>query len=325
MKRILILGGTGWLGREITARHLTAGNHVTCLARGISGTVPEGAPLHAVDRRAPDAYAEVVGRNWDEVIELSYDSELVRGALAVLAPTARHWTLISSVSVYADNSLPDADESAGLVSATDPADYAHAKVMTETATAAALGERLLIVRPGLIVGPADPSDRFGYWVARFAQGGETPVLIPHTEHRHVQVIDVRDLADWIVRAGLNRISGTIDAIGDAHPMSEVLARAAAVAGFTGSMVSASDHWLISHDVNFWAGKRSLPLWLPATATGFARRNNARYHGSGGLIRDIGDTLVATLDDERARGLQRERRSGLTRAQEQELLDLLAEL
>lgn len=319
MRHILILGGTGWLGHRLASHLLATGNDVTCLARGSSGQVLDGAVLIQADRTSPDAYAQVSDRDWDEVIELSYAPELVEGALAALAPRARHWTLVSSVSVYADSTLPDADESAALVTATDPTDYAQAKVMAETATAVALGDRLLIVRPGLIAGPGDPSDRFGYWVARFAQARNEPVLVPDTTDRHVQVIDVRDLARWIADAGTRRLTVTIDAVGNSHSLADVLSLCATVAGHTGMMVSADDDWLLKQGVNYWAGPGSLPLWLPVEATGFSRRNNARYKDAAGQLRPIEETIDAVLRDERARGLERERRSGLPRTRELELL------
>ena len=207
MRHVLVLGGTNWLGREIAARLVEQGDSVTCLARGSSGGAPAGAALVAADRTQPGAYDAVASRGWDEVIELSWDPLLVGTALEVLSARAAHWTLVSSVSVYATDADAGADEGASTVEPADPADYGHAKAAAERSSALALGDRLLVVRPGLIAGPGDPSDRFGYWVGRLALAGDDPVLMPDPDTVAVQAVDVRDLADWIVLAGRNRLTG----------------------------------------------------------------------------------------------------------------------
>lgn len=319
MRRILILGGTAWLGHEIARAALADGAEVVCLARGASGTAPDGARLVVADRTHPGAYDTLDG-TWDEVVELSYDLGLVTSALDALAERARHWTLVSTVSVYADDTAPGADESAAVVEPLDLADYGQAKVAAERATTARAGHRLLVVRPGLIVGPGDPSDRFGYWPSRLARGGQ--VLSPTAAVRSVQVIDVADLAAWVVRTGADGVTGVVDAVGHPHTFAELLAQTGAVAGFEGELVEAEDAWLLDHDVRYWAGPRSLPLWLPVEAAGLARRSNAAYLAAGGAVRPLEDTLRRTLDDELARGLDRERRSGVTAEDESALLDEL---
>ncbi|MGN6408623.1 MAG: NAD-dependent epimerase/dehydratase family protein, partial [Curtobacterium sp.] len=166
--RALVLGGTGWLGRAIVRDLLERGAEVTCLARGATGDVPDGARLVRTDRRADGAYGTVRGA-WDEVVELSSDPELVRPALGALADSAAHWTLVSTVSVYARNDEPGADETAEVVQPVDLTQYADAKVAAERSSTDRLGPRLLVARPGLIVGAGDPSDRFGYWPARLSR------------------------------------------------------------------------------------------------------------------------------------------------------------
>lgn len=318
---VLVLGGTAWLGKEIVRHLLAAGDRVTCLARG-SAAPPPGARLVAADRTAPDAYAAVREQRWDEVLELSYASDLVTGALDALADSARHWTLISSISVYADNSRPWDDETAALLEPRDLRDYGQAKVAAETATAAAVGDRLLLVRPGLIAGPGDGSDRFGYWVSRFALAGDGAVLVPDAAERAVQVIDVQDLAVWLVDAGRRGLTGTFNATGEVHPFAEVLDLAAQIAGFRGQTVVAPDTWLLQNDVRYWSGPRSLPLWLPSEDAGLPRRDTSAFRRAGGSPADLPTTLLRALVDERRRGLARPRRSGLARAEELELLDRL---
>lgn len=316
MRRVLILGGTGWLGREIAQAALNAGESVTCLARGASGDVPEGAHLIRADRMLPGAYSAASGE-WDDVIELAYDAAIVQSALDALAARTQHWTLVSTISVYSDSSTPNADESAALVTPADLSQYADAKVAAERATVAQVGDRLLIARPGLIVGPGDPSDRFGYWPARLQRGGR--VLTPTTEGRHVQVIDVADLAGWLVKAGQEQRTGTIDAVGAAHPMDKFFDAAVEATSFAGELVKVDDDALVQRGVNYWAGPRSLPLWLPLDSAALAQRSGAAFRAAGGVPRPLEDTLVRVLDDEVTRGIHRPRRSGLTATEESELL------
>ncbi|HPT95498.1 MAG TPA: reductase [Microbacteriaceae bacterium] len=353
MRQVLILGGTAWLGREIAHAALAHGAEVTCLARGNSGEVASGARLVIADRAAPGAYDALLDREWDDVIEISYDLGFVQGALAALTGRARHWTLVSSVSVYADDTTPGADERADLVEPTDLANYAHAKVAAERATQDAAPQRLLIARPGLIAGPGDGSDRFGYWPGRFAAAAcgpstattpstpsaantpsaastsattapqHTQVLLPDARDRATQAIDVRDLADWIVRAGEAGDTGVVNAVGDVHELVEVLDLAAEAAGFAGEWVVASDARLIAAGVHYWAGPHSLPLWLPNEARGFMRYKNDAYRAHGGMLRPLAATIADVRDDERERGLDRPRRSGLTRAEERAVIVALA--
>lgn len=317
MTRVLVLGGTGWLGREIVRAHLAQGAEVTCLARGETGGVPDGARLIRADRREPDAYARVAGHDWDEVVEIAYDHDLVTSALDALADRAAHWTLVSSVSVYARSDEPRADETAALVEPVDLTQYPDAKVAAERATAARVGDRLLVARPGLIVGPGDPSDRFGYWPARLQQGGRA--VTPEPAGRHVQVIDARDLAAWLARASADRLTGTFNVVGEIHPMQHVLDEVAAITGFDGELVTLDDATLAAHGVNHWAGPRSLPLWLPADFSGFMQRDNTAYLAAGGALTPLAQTTADVAADERERGLDRPRRAGLSRAEEAEML------
>jgi nucleoside-diphosphate-sugar epimerase len=316
MGRVLILGGTAWLGRELVRAALTDGDEVTCLARGESGDAPSGAELVRADRSLPDAYAAVADREWDRVIELSWDHDFATGALAALVERAAHWTLISTISVYASNSTVGADETDPVVAPDDLEDYGQAKVAVELATTTAVGDRLLIVRPGLIAGPGDPSDRFGYWVARMAFAGSEPVLSMHAEGRTAQVIDVRDLAEFAARS---TDTGILNAVGDSRALGDALGRARRIAGFTGDLLEADDDWLVERDVHYWAGPRSLPLWLPPEDAPMTTRSNAAYRAAGGTLRDLDETLRDVLTDERARGLDRARRAGLSRPEEIELL------
>lgn len=203
---ILVLGGTAWLGREVAAQAHAAGHSVSCLARGEAGPAADDVTFVQADRAWPDAYDAVRDRDWDLVVDVSWQPGFVRSALAALGERARHWVYVSSCSVYAEHSEPNADESAGLLEALkgDVAtgeQHGEAKVACEQACIDVVGDRVLIARAGLIGGYGDGSDRFGYWPARFDRDADASVLVPAESDVITQIINVRDLAAWIISAG----------------------------------------------------------------------------------------------------------------------------
>jgi 2'-hydroxyisoflavone reductase len=320
MTRVLVLGGTGWLSGRIAERWAARGARVTCLARG-GRPAPPGANLVIADRTGPDAYAAVAGQDWDEVVEISSDPVAVASAVAALGDRAAHGTYVSSLSVYADNEQRGADETAPLAVPLEPGDeydYSRAKSAAERAVRES-GVQWAVVRPGLIAGPGDPTDRFGYWPARFASAGDGPVLVPAAPEASAQVIDVDDLAAFVVDAGTRRFDGTVNAIGQSMPLADMLQLVREVAGQTGAVRAAPSEWLVRRGVAHWSGPRSLPLWLPADMPGFATRDNAAYRAAGGDIRPLVETIERTLADERERGLSRSRAAGLERADELALI------
>lgn len=324
MTDVLVLGGTGWLSGRIAARWADAGARVTCLARG-GREAPYGTTLVVGDRDEPVAYDEVAAREWDEVVDISSNPVHVAAALDKLGDRAEHWTYISTISVYAENDTPGADETAEVLTPAGPdeeEDYGRAKARAEASVRSALGFRAAVIRPGLIVGPGDPTDRFGYWVGRFALAGDEDVLVPDAADRGAQVIDVDDLAAFVQAIGAERWTGVANAVGDTVEFDRFLELARDAAGHTGGSVAATDDWLEAHEVAHWAGPRSLPLWLPKEVPGFWTRSNTAYRLLGGKLRPLRETLRRTLEDERERGLDRDRRSGLTRDDE---LALIAEL
>jgi 2'-hydroxyisoflavone reductase len=320
---VLVLGGTAWIGRLVAERLAARGDRVTCLARGTGGSAPALTRFVAADRDLPDAYAAVAGADWDEVVDLTSSAEHAREAVAALADRAGHWTLVSTVSVYTSFARPGEDETAPLVEPVDLEEYGQAKVAAERAVTAALAGRRMIVRPGLITGPGDDSDRFGYWTARFALAGDGPVLVPDTAGRRSQVIDARDLADLVVEAGVRGLDGVVDAVGESVPLADALDLAAEAAGSTGERVVATDAQLAEADVRHWAGPRSLPLWLPGEAAGMLARSDAGIRALGVRRRPLAETMRDVLADERERGLDRPRASGLTRDEELQVLATLA--
>lgn len=327
---VLVLGGTSWLGGEVARRALARGDEVTCLARGVAGSPPDGARWVRADRTDPAAYDEVAATGWDAVIDVSWQPDLVRSALDRLAPVARHWIYVSSCSVYRDDATAGMDESAPLHEAyarPGPVGielYGPAKVACEQAVLATMGtERALLARAGLIGGYGDRSDRLGYWPARVARAGDgEPVLVP-PRSAAVQVIDVADLAEWLVQAAHSRTAGTFNAVGDGVPLGELIEHCARLCGVRPRWREASDEWLVEHGVEPWAGPESLPLWLPqASYAGFMTRRNDAAHQAGLRLRPLADTLAAALRWEREVGLGRERSAGLTPGREEELLGLL---
>ncbi|WDH77837.1 reductase [Microbacterium esteraromaticum] len=317
MTQVLVLGGTGWLSGRIAQRWRDAGAQVTCLARG-SRPAPDGTVLLRGDRDEPDVYDRLREQQWDEIVDISSRADHVGAAVAALGDSAAHWTYVSSVSVYADEVTVGLDETGPLHAPAQPGDeydYSAQKVAAEQAVTA-LGTRAGIVRPGLVVGAGDPSDRFGYWAAAFARAGDGAVLAPDSRDRFAQVIDVDDLAGFITA---DRRTGVVNAIGDPLPLSDLLDAFRTESGHTGPVRVADDDWLGAHGVQYWMGERSLPLWLPADMPGFAQHDNRAYRAAGGGFTPLDQTIRSVLADERARGLDRERRAGLTRHDESELL------
>lgn len=330
--RLLVLGGTSWLGGAVAEAALNSDHEVTCLARGVSGGVPTGAELVAADRWTTDAYAGLDGRRWDAAVEVSWQPALVRDAVSVLRDRVDHWVYVSSISVY-DSSVPGAgdEEDTTLEPLPDSGTaevsgevYGEAKVTCERELRDLLDDaRLLVARAGLIVGYGDRSDRFGYWPGRFAAGtGRPDVLVPPMA-TPVQGIDVADLAPWLVAVARARVAGTLDVVGPRHTLADVVHASQRLArGAAFRTHEVDEDRLTEAGVRPWAGPDSLPLWLPRDAWGMASRHGDRARAAGLTHSALADTAARALRWEVEQGLDRPRRAGLTPEREAELIGRL---
>lgn len=327
--RVLVLGGTAWLGGYLAAAALERGHEVSCLARGQAGAAPGGCRCVWADRDRPDAYDDVAGEHWNAVIDVSRQPGQVRRAVEALSGCSEAFVLVSSVSVYAEHRSPGQAEDASLLAALEGEvresmeTYGQAKVACEQHVLSAFGSaRSLIARVGLIGGPGDISDRTGYWPWRFANPAaeDGSVLVPDAPELLTQVIDVRDLATWLVDGAIDGRRGIFNCTGEAVGLSRHLRAARAVAGHTGRVVAADENWLLAHGVEPWMGDRSLPIWLPLVHyAGFNARDSSAARAAGLVTRPLEETLADTLAWERTRDPSLRRRAGLTDEDERSLL------
>src|SRR5215510_1405343 len=329
--RILILGGTGFIGPHQVRYALARGHQVTLFNRGKTspGLFPEVEQLHG-DRAVGD-YRALRGREWDAVIDNPTTlPRWVRQAAEALGGHVRQYVFISTISVYAKNDSPNADETAELAVTDEPQRediakdigkyYGPLKALSEGEAQKAFPDRATILRPGLIVGPGDLSDRFTYWPARLAKGGE--VLAPGDPTVPVQLIDARDLAEFSVRACENAITGVYNCTGPHSTLtiSELLGGIRAVL-----ITDAALTW-VGADVLEERGARpwvDLPVWVPprGRSAGFARRDIRRALTKGLSFRPLAVTAKDTLDFYRSQPEERQSklRAGLAPDAEKSIL------
>jgi len=313
--KLLVLGGSVFLSKAVAADAVRRGHDVTCANRGTSGSVPDGARLVAWDRSQP-APADL-GDDFDAVVDVGRYPSWTRTAVAAF-PSA-HWVFVSTINVYSDESTPGGrpgtlplreplHEDVDL--AVDMEAYGPMKVACEQIVRAGAASTT-VIRPGLIVGPGDPSGRFSYWPARMADGGA--VLAPGRPEDSTQVIDVHDLAAWVVGAAESRLAGDYDGVGRETTMAAVLAEVAEGCEAEVELTWVPQEFLAEQGVEPWAGPDSLPLWLPRPEyDGMTAHDATPSYDAGLVTRPVADTARETLawlratPDANVAGITRER-------------------
>ncbi|HVZ94080.1 MAG TPA: hypothetical protein VG797_06180 [Phycisphaerales bacterium] len=316
--RILILGGTGFLGPATVEAAQARGHTITLFNRGKTekrkgGMFPDVEKLYGnrdPDKRADDNDPEspkglesLKGHQWDAVIDNSgYFPRMAKASAELLAPSVRRYIFVSSVSAYASNAKVDADESEPTATLADPTvetmgtnfeNYGGLKALCEQAVEKALPGRTANVRPGYIVGPGDTSDRFTYWPVRADKGGE--MLAPGSPDDPIEIIDVRDLGAWLVRLAENGSTGIFNAVGPEKPAKwEEVVEACVAASSNKPTVT----WVPADFITENAGPEGggFPIWIPPVGeyAGFHRWKNTRARAAGLTFRPIADTARDTL-------------------------------
>jgi 2'-hydroxyisoflavone reductase len=320
---LLILGGTAFLGRHLVKIALERGDTITLFNRRRTNPklFPQVETIQGDRTLSLDALAD---RQWDVAIDTSgYHPKYVRASAQLLAPNIGRYLFISTISVYSDLTTPHPDEIAPVARLDD---HDHAEVSNETygplkthcedVVQEIYGPRSLIIRPGLIVGPHDPTDRFTYWVARAQRGGE--ILAPEGPNVPVQYIDVRDLAAWTLDAAAAGLEGIYNATGPATPttIGQLLETCRQVSGVESTLTWASPEFLAAHKV---APFIEMPLWVPSEVAGLLTVDCRRAIAAGLSFRPIEETVRATLDWHATHRADEPLKAGLSPTREAELL------
>jgi 2'-hydroxyisoflavone reductase len=320
---VLVIGGSKFLGPHLVDVLLRHDHAVTLFNRGRAApTPPRGVELVVGDRSTD--LAVLAGRRFDAVIDTcGYVPRVVALAVRALDPSVSHYTFVSSISAYADPLEGTFGEGEKLATIADTSveeitgeTYGPLKALCEAEVMRGMGGRALVVRPGLIVGPLDPTDRFTYWPHRFALGGD--VLVPGERDHGISVIDVRDLAAFVVASIEKRLTGTYNVSGNpaTSTMGGLIDACVAAAGSDARPVWVDATFLEERKVEPWS---DLPVWLPPGSDSLMWASSARAVAEGLSYRPIAETVAATLDWTRGVGLDRVLKAGLTREREAQLL------
>jgi 2'-hydroxyisoflavone reductase len=312
--RLLLLGGTQFLGRHVVELGLARGHDVTVFTRG-RRNLPDDlrsrvTPLTGDrDPRIGPGLRALDSGSWDAVIDTSgYVPRVVEASARLLAPRVAHYLFVSSISVYEKLDRPGLDENATLAmletpdSEDIPKHYGALKAVCEALVTRVFGARTTLVRPGLIVGPHDPTDRFGYWPARFVHprllgDRDRYAVAPAPPERPVQFIDARDLASWMLDLVEHQVTGTFNATSPSHQWTfgDVVASCVEAASSPPDVVWVPDSRLLDFHVSPWVG---LPLWIPSSESdsgGLNEVNVDRASAAGLRTRPLADTVRDTAE------------------------------
>jgi 2'-hydroxyisoflavone reductase len=325
--RVLILGGTQFLGRHLVDSALARGHTVSTFTRGKHDDVLPPAVERLNGNRDGDVEA-LAGQRWDAVIDTSgYVPRVVGASARRLAKQADFYVFVSSISVYRDwPGVSALDESFAVGALADPSieevngdTYGPLKALCEREVEAAFENRNAIVRPGLIVGPYDPTNRFTYWPARVARGGE--ILAPGKPESHTQIIDARDLANWLVTLSERRTIGVYNATGPDYALSmgRALEIMREVSESDARFTWVSDEFLERNEVGAWM---EMPLWIPEKeGPGVGDVNCRRALAAGLTFRPLEETVHDTLAWRKTMQPDTDWPAGLKPDREKELLAL----
>ena len=325
--KILIIGGTRFLGRHLVESAFARGHEVTLFNRGKSN--PELFKQVQTIRGDREKDLDQISGKYDAVIDTcGYFPRIVRMSAEALKGKARSYVFISSISVYAGFSKIGINESDSVGKIEDETieeitgeSYGPLKALCENAVQDVFGEQALIVRPGLIVGPHDPTDRFTYWPVRVARGGD--VLTPEKPDVPIQIIDVRDLSDFVIELLQQNEFGVFNATGPAHELTlgAMLNACKQVSGSGANFKWASVEFLNQNQVAPWS---DMPVWVPNVPedAGFSRVDISKAMRSGLKFMPLEKTIRDTIDWEKSRSSDHEWRAGLKPDREKELLRLL---
>lgn len=330
--KVLVIGGSRFVGRHIVEQLLKAGHEITVFNRGISSSREfPGIVKITGDRENPRDLEQLQGREWDAVVDTcGYVPRSVARMAELLEGRIGHYVNISTCSVYKDWIYKDyidesseiarlaPDEEAKWLAGTGDESrsrewYGELKALCEQEIDKRNYSAVTHVRPCVIAGPYDPTDRFTYWVQRISQGGA--VLAPLPKEGKVQYIDARDLAEWIVSLINTGTAGTFNACGPGYTltMEQLLQQCAAALGTSPELIWKDSDCLIRHQVQPWS---DLPFWLPEAGSSIS---NAKALANGLIIRDIRETILDTHHWASEEWEKRPQAAGLTRQRENELL------
>ncbi|MDF2675070.1 MAG: hypothetical protein K0R09_3339 [Clostridiales bacterium] len=333
--KLLIIGGTGFLGHCLVDAALRHGHSVTVFNRGRNNNVVGPDVEKLLGDRKSNLEA-LKGRQWDVAIDTCGMAPWdVKMSGSMLANSVEHYTFISSISVYSKLDKPLMDENTEVCTLSEEemdemkSDttgqalykyYGAAKYLCEQEAERAMPGRVLNVRPGLLVGAYDKSDRFTYWVRRIAMGGE--VMCPGNPDAPVQFIDTRDIAEWIIRACEKRVVGVFNATGpkEALTMGSLLEKIRETSKINSALKWVSEEFLLNNNVQYWS---DMPLWIPdgINSPGFLSADINKALNEGLEFRPLSQTIQSILDWDETRDKSIKLNAGITLDRERELLNL----